>query len=141
MKQSVSGQRLVLSCDGFSENTGIHSNTEVAHRIESELNSKKRNTTLIQTIPFFETCPNIILSVCNQLQVIGQRAPTTHRKSTIFSCMSCHHYKEMKQENSLFLSLLSIRKRILTTEALTQFSMSCCLQRCRDLSTVIKVVP
>lgn len=44
----------MLSCDGFSENTGIYSNPEMALRTESELNLKKRNATLIQNNPFLE---------------------------------------------------------------------------------------
>lgn len=61
----------MLSCDGFSENTVIHSNTEVVLRIESELNLKKKNTTLIQNNSFLYMCPNTVLSACSQFQAIG----------------------------------------------------------------------
>lgn len=116
----------MLSCDEFSENTGIQSNTEGALRIESELNLKGEIQHRFKITPSWNI-PKHNTKCVQSVSSHRIESSHTHRKCAIFSPMN-HHHKKMKQDYRLFLSLFATRKRVLTPEALA--SASYCMERC-----------
>lgn len=93
----------MLSCDEFSENTGIQSNTEVSLRVESELNLKEE----IQH--WFKITPSWNMSKHNTKCM--QSVPSHRLESSHDSQKMCNfqpHEPSSREENETRLQFVSV---------------------------------